>query len=69
MKRFALLASVVVALLSGVLLARVARSEGAAPSPSPVGRTIDAAAALEGSAGWHYRHSQPTHWRSTMLQP
>jgi hypothetical protein len=62
MKRFAVVASVVLVLLTGVLLARSARTDDrAAPaSPSP--------AALDGSAGWHYRHSQPTHWRSCMLQ-
>jgi hypothetical protein len=68
MKRFALVTSVVLALLSGVILARAARTDdGAAPaSPSPA---VGSAAALDGPAGWHYRHSQPTHWRSCMLQP
>ncbi len=70
MKRCALLASVMVALLSGVLLARAARTEDrAAPPSSPPAVVVDSAAALDGSAGWHYRHSQPTHWRSCMLQP
>jgi hypothetical protein len=70
MKRFALVASVVLALLSGVLLARAAWSDdGTAPAlPSPA-VSADAAAALDGPAGWHYRHNQPTHWRSCMLQP
>ena len=67
MKRFTLVASVGLALLSCVLLARAARTEdGASPvSPPPAAH----AGALDGSAGWHYRHSQPTHWRSCMLQP
>jgi hypothetical protein len=70
MKRFALVASVVLTLLCGVLLARAARTGdcAAAVSPSPAARS-DAAEALDGPAGWHYRHTQPTHWRSCMLQP
>jgi hypothetical protein len=70
MKRFTLVVSAGLALLCCVLLARAARTEdGAVPaSPSPAARA-DTAAALDGSAGWHYRHSQPTHWRSCMLQP
>jgi hypothetical protein len=66
MKRLALLTSAVTALLSAVLLARAARHRDAAVTAGPV--TAAQAAALEGSAGWHYRHSQPTHWRSCMLK-
>ncbi len=70
MKRFALVASVVIALLSGVLLARAAwTGDRAAPTwPSSAVSAADTAAALDGPTGWHYRHSQPTHWRSCMLQ-
>ncbi len=67
MKRLALVTSAVLGLLSGVLLARAAwpADPGAPASPTPV---VSAAGALDGPAGWHYRHSQPTHWRAAMLQ-
>ncbi|HKI31378.1 MAG TPA: hypothetical protein VKA46_05895 [Gemmataceae bacterium] len=69
MKRFALVASVVTALLSGVLLTRAARRTDAAvlASPSPA-ITAAEAAPLTGPAGWTYRHTQPNHWRACMLQ-
>jgi hypothetical protein len=66
MKRLALLTSAVTALLSAVLLARAARHGNATVATGPV--TAAQAAVLDGSAGWHYRHSQPTHWRSCMLK-
>ena len=71
MKRFTLATAVVLSLLSGVLLAHAAWTEDrAAPtSPSPAVSVASPATALDGAAGWHYRHSQPTHWRSCMLQP
>jgi hypothetical protein len=56
--------SVIAFLLTGVLLARAAWPDGAAP-PTPHRLAGDR---LTGSAGWHYRHSQPTHWRSCLLQ-
>jgi hypothetical protein len=69
MKRLTLVTSAGLALLCCVLLARAARTEdgAAAASPPPEARA-DAATALDGAAGWHYRHSQPTHWRACMLQ-
>jgi hypothetical protein len=69
MKRLSVVASVVVALLTCVLLARAARTDDGAGPSSPSPAVSADAAALDGSAGWHYRHSQPTHWRACMLQP
>jgi len=63
MKRCAILAAVVAAVLSGVLLTRAARPAAAAAPASP-----RAAGALTGPTGWHYRHSQPTHWRACLLR-
>jgi hypothetical protein len=69
MRRCAISVAVVTALLSGVLLARAAWPGATVPStsPSPAG-PLPPADALTGPAGWQYRHSQPTHWRSCLLQ-
>jgi hypothetical protein len=67
MKRFAVVASVITALLSGILLARAAWRDDGTPPASPI-PTVTAAGTLDGAAGWHYRHSQPTHWRACLLQ-
>jgi hypothetical protein len=66
MKRFALVSSVATILISGALLARAAWRETAADPISPT-PTVTAAGALGGAAGWHYRHNQPTHWRTCLL--
>jgi hypothetical protein len=65
MKRFLLVASVAV-LISGVFLARAAWPDDEA---APVAATPADGPTLNGPADWHYRHSQPTHWRSCMLRP
>jgi hypothetical protein len=69
MKRFAVLTSIVIVLFSSVFLVRAAWQDAAVVPASP-GPAITAAetAALAGRAGWNYRHSQPTHWRSCLLQ-
>jgi hypothetical protein len=67
MKRFLLIAMVAGVLLSSVFLVRAAWR----PAPASQVTTVSAAeagTALDGPAGWHYRHSQPTHWRSCLLQ-
>ena len=70
MKRFASLAVIAGVLLGGVWLAHAARRTEAAPvSQIPTVSATEAGAALDGPAGWHYRHNQPTHWRSCLLQP
>jgi hypothetical protein len=68
MKRIGLIvATVVTVLLPGVLLARAAWADPpAATSPAPA--TPATRDVLVGPTGWHYLHSQPTHWRSCMLQ-
>ena len=68
MKRFPLGVSVLTLLLSGVLLARAAWRDhpGVRASQRPASNAVGSP---DGAAGWHYRHSQPTHWRSCMLQP
>jgi hypothetical protein len=70
MKRIGLIiATVVTVLLTGVLLGRAAWAGApAAASPKPANHVTDAADVLTGPAGWRYRHSQPTHWRSCLLQ-
>jgi hypothetical protein len=67
MKRYALTGAVVTALLAGVLLARAAWPNGAA-GPAVPRPAVAPADVLGGSAGWHYRHNQPTHWRDCLLQ-
>jgi hypothetical protein len=59
MKRVALVTSVVTSLLLAVLVARAGRRGDGAPPAS---------ASRAAAADWHYRHSQPTHWRSCMLK-
>jgi len=70
MKRFALLTLIAgVFLGSGLLIHAVRRTATTPPSQIPTVSTAEAGAALDGPAGWHYRHGQPTHWRSCLLQP
>jgi hypothetical protein len=64
MKRFLLVASFAV-LISAIFLARAAWPDDEA---GPVAATPAAGATRGGAADWHYRHSQPTHWRSCLLQ-
>jgi hypothetical protein len=67
MKRYALTGAVVASLLAGVLLARAAWPNDAT-HPAVLRPAAKPGDALGGSAGWHYRHSQPTHWRDCLLQ-
>jgi hypothetical protein len=67
MKRFAAIAASVVAVLfCAALLAGASGPKDAADATSP---SVPAdAAALRGSAAWHYRNSQPVSWRSCLLR-
>ena len=70
MKRSPLLALAVLgSLLTAVLLARAAwpGSPVAPAAPRPA-LSAEAADPIRGPAGWHYRHTQPTHWRACLLQ-
>ena len=71
MKRFRIVAAVTIVLLFAVFLAGAAwhTYHDAPISPIPLVSTVSAAGALDGPAGWRYRYSQPTNWRSCMLQP
>jgi hypothetical protein len=66
MKRFAVAATLLVVLLSGVVVAHAARRDDDASLTSQT-PAVTATGALHGAAGWHYRHNQPTHWHSSML--
>jgi hypothetical protein len=72
MKHFGLIvATAVVVLLPAVLLARAVRGVTLVSPvmPSPAASTAEPGDLPTGPAGWHYRHSQPTHWRSCLLRP
>jgi hypothetical protein len=71
MKRFDLIiAAVVLALLTVAVLARAAwpASAEAATSPDAAATAVAPGDVRVGSAGWHYLHSHPTHWRACLLQ-
>jgi hypothetical protein len=67
MKRFAVAATFLAVLLSGVVLAHAGRQDDDT-SPTSQPPAVTATGALRGAAGWHYRHNQPTHWHSSMLK-
>lgn len=72
MKHFGLIvATVVTVLIAAVVFARAGRADAPAdpPSPAPATTPGEGGDALAGPAGWHYRHGQPTHWRSCLLRP
>jgi hypothetical protein len=69
MKRIGLIVTTVLTFsLTGVLLARAARADHPAAVPSVSSAVPVTGDVLTGPAGWHYRHSQPAHWRACMLQ-
>jgi hypothetical protein len=69
MKRFVLiLATAVTVLFTGVVLVGTGWLSRRDAPPRPAVTADETRDALNGPASWHFRHSQPTHWRACVLQ-